>query len=158
MWWAAAPRVDLVNFRTGNFSPSTTTLNATYAPSVADITAGHVTLTLTTTGQPAPALPTTAQVVVTFFSSQQTITVPPSSQTVCAGSPATFSVTATGGDTTYQWQVSLDGGATFNNTSVSDTNAQCTPSRAPRWLLPPINTRSSSMAAAPRKPPLPQPC
>jgi gliding motility-associated-like protein len=35
---------------TGNFSPSTSNLGATYVPSAADITAGTVTLTLTSTG------------------------------------------------------------------------------------------------------------
>jgi hypothetical protein len=51
---------------TGGFSPGATTLNATYAPSGADITAGTVTLTLSTTGQLSPCGAATAQVVVTI--------------------------------------------------------------------------------------------
>jgi gliding motility-associated-like protein len=35
---------------TGTFNPNATTLNATYVPSVADITSGSITFTLTTTG------------------------------------------------------------------------------------------------------------
>jgi hypothetical protein len=50
---------------TGTFAPDATTLNASYSPSVADITAGTVTLTLSTTGQQAPCGAATAQVVVT---------------------------------------------------------------------------------------------
>jgi hypothetical protein len=51
---------------TGTFSPGATTLNATYAPSLADASAGSVTLTLTTTGQLSPCGPAVAQVVVTI--------------------------------------------------------------------------------------------
>ena len=49
----------------GTFAPNATTLNATYTPSAADISAGAVTLTLTTTGQQSPCGAATAQVVVT---------------------------------------------------------------------------------------------
>src|SRR5437763_11433310 len=51
---------------TGTFLPDATVLNATYNPSAADITAGTVTLTLTSTGQTAPCGPATAQVIVTI--------------------------------------------------------------------------------------------
>jgi hypothetical protein len=52
----------------GNFSPNATTLGATYTPSPEDVTAGMVTLTLTSTGQLAPCGAATAQVVVTIDS------------------------------------------------------------------------------------------
>ena len=45
------------------------------------------------------------------------ITTQPASTIVCAGSAATFTVTATGTAITYQWQVSTDGGVNFNNVS-----------------------------------------
>jgi hypothetical protein len=51
---------------TGTFAPDDTTLNATYAPSAADASAGTVTLTLTTTDQAEGVEPGTAQVVVTI--------------------------------------------------------------------------------------------
>jgi hypothetical protein len=54
----------------GSFSPGTTTLNATYAPSAADINAQSVTLTLTTTGQLSPCSATSAQVVVSIISTE----------------------------------------------------------------------------------------
>jgi hypothetical protein len=52
----------------GTFAPNATTLNAIYDPSAADVAAGTVTLTLTTTGQLSPCGAATAQVVVTIMS------------------------------------------------------------------------------------------
>ena len=43
------------------------------------------------------------------------VTAQPQDITLCAGSNHTFSVTATGGGLTYQWQLSTDGGGTYNN-------------------------------------------
>ncbi len=42
------------------------------------------------------------------------INTQPSTQNICVGSPVTFSVVATGA-TSYQWQLSTDGGGSFNN-------------------------------------------
>ena len=44
-----------------------------------------------------------------------TITTQPVSNGVCAANNVTFTVAASGGGLTYQWQESTDGGATFNN-------------------------------------------
>jgi hypothetical protein len=115
---------------TGSFAPNAATLNATYHPSAADITVGTVTLTLSTTGQLAPCGPATAQVVVTI-NALPAITSQPTNLTACAGSPAIFSVTATGAGLTYQWQVSFDYGLTFNNISTA-TNA-CYTNLAPTF-------------------------
>jgi hypothetical protein len=52
---------------TGSFAPNPTTRNATYTPSAADIVAGAVTLTLTTTGQLSPCGPAMAQMVLTIL-------------------------------------------------------------------------------------------
>ncbi|RYD95208.1 MAG: T9SS type A sorting domain-containing protein, partial [Sphingobacteriales bacterium] len=43
------------------------------------------------------------------------ITAQPQNTTVCAGTAATFSVTATGAGLSYQWQLSTDAGVTYNN-------------------------------------------
>jgi hypothetical protein len=43
------------------------------------------------------------------------VSASPSDATICAGSNNTFIVSATGTGITYQWQVSTDGGATYNN-------------------------------------------
>jgi hypothetical protein len=53
------------------------------------------------------------------------ITSQPSNVTLCTGNNATFSSTATGNGVTYQWQVSTDGGATWNNITGA-TNANYT--------------------------------
>ena len=52
---------------------------------------------------------TTAACVNAAISSQ------PEAVTACAGSNASFSVTATGTSAQYQWQVSTDGGSSFND-------------------------------------------
>ena len=112
---------------TGTFTPNMNTLNAIYTPSSADIAAGTVTLTLTTTGTVSPCSPATAQMVVTITSLP--LIAPsgePTNLTVCAGSPAIFTVNAIGVGMTYQWQVSGDGGTTFTNISSTATNASYT--------------------------------
>jgi hypothetical protein len=98
---------------TGTFNPNATTLNAVYTPSAAEITAGTVTLTLTTndpTG-PCPAV-----------SDTMTITISPNpacsitgEQTVCTGGSSTF--TATAGMTTYSW--TGPGGFTAGTPSIT---------------------------------------
>lgn len=55
-----------------------------------------------------------------------TIIAPPTNLAVCAGSPAVFTVEASGLDVTYQWQGSGDGGITFTNLSSTATNASYT--------------------------------
>lgn len=50
-----------------------------------------------------------------------TISVQPSDSSAAAGTGATFSVSASGADITYQWQVSTDGGTTWTN--VAGANA-----------------------------------
>ena len=52
---------------------------------------------------------------ISFVSSEPVFTVQPQSVSVCAGSNNTFSVTATGSNLSYQWQLSTDAGATYNN-------------------------------------------
>jgi gliding motility-associated-like protein len=106
---------------TGTFSPNRTTLNASYTPSSAEITAGSVTLTLTSTGN-GTCLPVSDQMVVTITPSP---TVNAGlDQPVCAASP---SVTLNGSGnnaTSYNW---IGGTGTFspNRTTL---NATYTPS------------------------------
>jgi hypothetical protein len=48
------------------------------------------------------------------------VTTNPLTQTICAGNLANFTVVATGQPTpTVQWQLSIDGGATFNNIALA---------------------------------------
>ncbi|MFN8289736.1 MAG: zinc-dependent metalloprotease family protein [Chitinophagaceae bacterium] len=50
------------------------------------------------------------------------ISAQPANATICVGSGNTFSVTAAGTGVTYQWQLSTDGGATFNNIAGATTS------------------------------------
>ena len=54
------------------------------------------------------------------------ITTQPADVSGCTGGNASFSVTATGAGLTYNWQVSTDGGATWNNLSPAVTTATLT--------------------------------
>jgi hypothetical protein len=54
------------------------------------------------------------------------ITAQPNNSVSLEGSDATFSLTATGTGLTYQWQVSTDGGSTWNNASGTSTNSAYT--------------------------------
>jgi subtilisin-like proprotein convertase family protein len=59
------------------------------------------------------SLPTT---VVVTVSNPMTITQQPANQSICLGASASFNVVAAGtGHFAYQWQVSTNGGATYNN-------------------------------------------
>jgi len=46
----------------------------------------------------------------------------PANQNACAGSDASFAVTATGSQVQYQWQVSTDGGANFSDINGATTS------------------------------------
>lgn len=46
---------------------------------------------------------------------QASFSTQPADQTLCTGSTASFSATATGNGVTYQWQISTDGGITFSD-------------------------------------------
>ncbi len=46
----------------------------------------------------------------------------PADNSVCAGSSATFTASATGNSLTYQWQMSTDGGTTFTNIAGANSN------------------------------------
>ena len=52
---------------------------------------------------------------ITFVDGKPVITAQPQNISVCTGNNATFNLTATGLNTTYQWQLSTDGGAIYNN-------------------------------------------
>ncbi len=52
---------------------------------------------------------------VTAAAVAPSITMQPADQTITAGQNASFSVTAAGTELAYQWQHSMDGGATFTN-------------------------------------------
>jgi uncharacterized repeat protein (TIGR01451 family) len=59
--------------------------------------------------------PVNSNAVLLTVSNQANIANQPTNTPACTGEPATFTVNATGSSLTYQWQVSTDGGVTYNN-------------------------------------------
>jgi hypothetical protein len=103
---------------TGTFNPINTALNAVYTPSSAEISAGTVTLTLTTNDPSGPCTPVSDQMTITI--NNVTAGAVAADQTICSGGdPAAFTETtaATGnGALTYQWQSNTTGcGGTWTN-------------------------------------------
>jgi extracellular elastinolytic metalloproteinase len=69
---------------------------------------------VTSSGVCVPAFVTSTGAILTVVSSLS-ITSQPADVTVCEGATINFTVAASGATITYQWQLSTDGGATFNN-------------------------------------------
>ncbi|HET6225464.1 MAG TPA: PKD domain-containing protein [Bacteroidia bacterium] len=102
---------------TGTFTPSATTLTATYKPSIADTAAGTVNLILTTTGNATCSAATDTMVVSISHTSTKANAGP--DQTVCGVTSATISANApTIG--TGKWTV-VSGGATITNPNAATT-------------------------------------
>lgn len=81
------------------------------------------TYTVTIQGTATGATTQTVNVVYTINpGSGPAITAQPANQTVCAGANATFSITSAAA-TTFQWQVSSDGGATWSSIGGATTNS-----------------------------------
>ena len=59
--------------------------------------------------------PLNSNAAVLTVNASPTITTQPANSGVCGGNSVTFSVAASGGGLTYQWQESTDGGASFAN-------------------------------------------
>ncbi len=68
----------------------------------------------------------TDQTAATDLPPAASITAQPTAIAVCAGTSATFSATATGYNVSYNWQVSTDGGNTWNNVTPAVTTSTLT--------------------------------
>ena len=74
--------------------------------------------TITITGSASGATNQTRDIVyIIQAGTAPSITDQPQSETVCAGSDATFNVSANGNGLSYQWQISTNGGSSFSNIS-----------------------------------------
>ncbi|HEY6161376.1 MAG TPA: T9SS type A sorting domain-containing protein, partial [Bacteroidia bacterium] len=104
---------------TGTFSPNATTLNAVYTPSAGDITAGTVTLTLTTDDPQGPCGSGSDQMVITI---NPGATVNANvDQTICAGSTVTLAGSIGGSATSASWTSSGTGVFSPNAITLSAT-------------------------------------
>ncbi|MDD3875833.1 MAG: gliding motility-associated C-terminal domain-containing protein [Bacteroidales bacterium] len=108
------------------FSPNTTTLNAVYTPSAAQVTAGTATLTLTTNDPsgPCPAVSSTMTITINAI---PTVSAG-FDQTICAGSTVSLAGTIGGGATSATWSggTSFSPNATTLNAVYTPTTAQIT--------------------------------
>jgi gliding motility-associated-like protein len=91
-------------------------LTTAYQPTPAEIQAGSVTLTLTSTSG-SSCTPTTDQVLITFVPGPQVNAGP--NQTICAGTVVNLSATLTNAPS-LTWQVA-PGGGTFGNPTANTT-------------------------------------
>lgn len=94
---------------TTSSTSSTVTLNNTNT-----LAAGSYTITIT--GTATGTAPRTRDIVFTINSGAPTISSHPSSQAICATTNTSFSVSSAQA-TSYQWQVSTNGGANFSDIS-----------------------------------------
>ena len=106
--------------RNWNVCPNNSTLNAVYTPSLAEITAGTVTLTLTSTGN-GPCNPVVDQMILTISSSP--IANAGIDQTVCSNNSTILLNGSVIGATGGQWT----GGLGFYNPNGVTLNASYTP-------------------------------
>jgi gliding motility-associated-like protein len=102
---------------TGSFSPNTSTLNATYVPSTADLLLPSVNLTLTTTGNGQCAAYNNA--ITLTFDLLPTISTSPDRLVICSGNTVTFTSVITNA-TGVAW-TNNGGDGTFNTPTSAIT-------------------------------------
>ncbi|WP_187262963.1 T9SS type B sorting domain-containing protein [Pontibacter beigongshangensis] len=85
----------------GTFSPDNTAMNAIYTPTAAELAAGAVTLTLTSTGN-GSCLPVHDEVLIAFYDFDVALSGP---AILCTGSTARITAAVTGsvGEVSYLW-------------------------------------------------------
>ena len=106
----------------GTFNPNNTTLNATYTPTPSEITAGTVTLTLTTNDPAGPCPSVSDQMVITINPS--VVANANVDQTICASSPnVILAGVVSGAATSGIWT----GGAGIFSPNNTTLNASYTP-------------------------------
>lgn len=109
---------------TGTYTPNSTTLNASYTPSAAELAAGTVSLTLTTNDPTGPCT-SANDVMVIIINPVATVNAGPD-QTICIGSTVTCAASIGGSASSGTWS----GGAGAYAPSNTDPNAVYTPTAA----------------------------
>ena len=109
---SGAPAGTFVSFSPNPVTPGSSTVVTLNNTNL--LNAGLYTITVTGT---AGAIVRTRDITFTVNAgTNPAITVQPSNQIICVGGNSSFSITAASA-TSYQWQVSIDGGGTNNNLS-----------------------------------------
>lgn len=108
----------------GTYNPNNTSLNCTYSPSAAEITAGTVTLTLTTNDPNGPCPAVSDQTIITI-NPEATVSAGPD-QTICIGNTVTLAGSIGGAAVSGTWS----GGTGTYSPNNSTLNAVYTPSTA----------------------------
>lgn len=98
------------NIANGGVYSGATTINLTLTGVLANMNTYQYRCVISSACTP---LNSTAAVLT--VNASPAVSTQPANTSVCAGNTATFSVTATGGGLTYQWQESTNGGGAWNN-------------------------------------------
>jgi gliding motility-associated-like protein len=101
------------------YNPNATTLNAVYTPSSAELTAGTVTLTLTTDDPAGPCNSVSDQVVITI--DQLAVVNAGGDQVICSSNSLSLNGTIGGATTSAIWSTSGSGTFTPSNTALNAT-------------------------------------
>jgi len=110
----AATSANWTTSGTGTFN-NASLLNATYTPSVADIIAGNVTLTLTTNNPPGPCTAVSSSLILTIVEGV-TVDAGLPGEVCSSGSYALSGASLSGDYSLITWSTFGDGG--FNNTNI----------------------------------------
>jgi len=97
----------------GTYTPITGATSATYNIASVAVTDNNNMYRCVVSGTCAPAA--TSSAATLLVSSSITVTTNPISQTVCEGTNLSFTVAAGGSGLSYQWEVSTNGGTSWNN-------------------------------------------
>ncbi|NVO20895.1 MAG: hypothetical protein HXX13_14440 [Bacteroidetes bacterium] len=116
---------------TGSFAPNANTLNAVYTPSAAEISAGFVTLTITTNVPSGTCPAASDNITITILPAPSPVIAGPNS--VCAGSTGNIYST-TAGKSNYAWSISAGGSITSGGTSTDNTATVTWSSAGPRTI------------------------
>lgn len=99
--------------------------SATYTVSNITAAMNNYKYAVSITGGCAPTT-VSSNVATLTVTTGASFTSQPSNASVCSGSNATFTAATSGSGLTYNWQVSTDGGATWNNVSPAVTTTTLT--------------------------------
>ena len=108
----------------GSFADITGATNACYQITNATVGMNNLAYRVLVTGACAPVV--TSNCVTLTVNSAPVLNTNPVNSIVCAGANTSFTAAATGTNLSYNWQVSTDGGSTWNNLSPAVTTATLT--------------------------------